>query len=187
MRVISGIRRGKNLVAPVGSLTRPTSDRVKEALFNILAHHLDFTDITLLDLCAGSGALGIEALSRGASFCTFVEMNPAVKPVLEKNLSSTGFLGQAQLIIKDIISALPMLARQERRYELVFFDPPYASELYDTVLVKLSTSDIFVPGALIVAECSSRMTLTDSFGSFTKVDRRVYGETALEMYVLEDS
>lgn len=186
MRVIAGICRGKKLAAPPGITTRPTSDRVKEALFSILASRIDFADISVLDICAGTGGLGIEALSRGAGSCCFIESNASVKPILVKNIIVTGFQHCSEIIQMDAVKALHLIAGRSRHFDLVFFDPPYASELYMLVPDVVDSSGLLAPGAVLVVETSVRKGLAESYGSLKRFDRRVYGETALELFTLEE-
>ena len=186
MRVIAGTFRGKKLSAPPGVTTRPTSDRVKEALFSILSSRLDFADVAVLDICAGTGSLGIETLSRGAGSCCFIENNPAVKAILEKNIVSTCCLDHIEILNMDAVRALNVIAGRDKCYDLIFFDPPYDSELYKHVLEALAASDLLAPGAILVAECSVRNQLTESYGRLKRFDRRVYGETALELFAVEE-
>ena len=186
MRVIAGTCRGKKLSAPPGVTTRPTSDRVKEALFSILTSRIDFADIRVLDICAGTGSLGIEALSRGAASCCFIENNPAVKSILEKNLLVTLCQDRAEILTMDAVKALRSVADRGPNYDLAFFDPPYDSKLYVSVLDLLDSPGLFKPDSILVAECSVRNPLQDSYGRLKRFDRRVYGETALELFVLEE-
>lgn len=186
MRVIAGTCRGKKLFAPPGVTTRPTSDRVKEALFSILASRIDFTDVRVLDICAGTGSLGIEALSRGAGYCCFIESNLSVKPILEKNLIVTCCLKQSEIVTMDAVKALNVIASRGQRFDLVFFDPPYASELYQRVAEMLGSAALLTPGSILVAECPVRSPLQESYGRLKRFDRRVYGETALELFTLEE-
>jgi 16S rRNA (guanine966-N2)-methyltransferase len=186
MRVVAGTCRGKKLTAPPGVTTRPTSDRVKEALFSILSSKIDFTDMRVLDICAGTGSLGIEALSRGAGSCCFIETNRSVAAILEKNLLATCFRSQADLVTMDAVKALHIIAGRGERFDLAFFDPPYGAELYQKVLETAGTAALLTPGSFIVAECSARNPLQESYGNLKHFDRRVYGETALELFVLEE-
>ncbi len=182
MRVISGTCRGRKLTAPVGVTTRPTSDRVKEALFNILESRLDFTDLQVLDICAGTGSLGIEALSRGARSCCFIENNPSVKVILEKNLLVTRCQDRSEVILMDAVKGLQLLAGRNRRFNLVFFDPPYESGLYQRIFETVDSTALLAPESILVAECSARIRLPETFGTLRCVDRRVYGETAIELF-----
>jgi 16S rRNA (guanine(966)-N(2))-methyltransferase RsmD len=186
MRIIAGTGRGRKLSAPPGVTTRPTSDRVKEALFSILAGHIDFSGIRVLDMCAGSGSLGIEALSRGADFCTFIENNHSVAAILEKNLSDTGFRGRAECLVKDVMTALQGITLRRSTFDLVFFDPPYASGLYPQICELLGEHPVLTHDGVLVAECSARTPLQEWYGRLRRIDRRVYGETALELYSPEE-
>jgi 16S rRNA (guanine(966)-N(2))-methyltransferase RsmD len=186
MRVIAGTCRGKKLAAPPGIITRPTSDRVKEALFSILASRIDFDDIRVLDICAGTGSLGIEALSRGAGWCCFIESNASVKAIIEKNILVTNNQDCSQILNMDAVKALHLIAGRNNNFNLVFFDPPYASELYKIVLDAVDSLNILAPEAILVAECTARNSLAESYGRLKRFDRRVYGETALELFILEE-
>lgn len=187
MRVIAGICRGMRLLAPAGRSTRPTSDRVKEALFNIISSRISIDDIKVLDICAGTGSLGIEALSRGAASCIFIESERKVLACLEKNISDARIKSSAEIIPMDALKALSVIARRGRLFDLVLFDPPYASGLYASVPETLCTLGLFASKALFVAECSVRNTLPDSIGPLARFDRRVYGDTALELFSLEET
>ncbi len=184
MRVISGICRGKKLSAPPGVSTRPTSDRVKEALFSILGSRIDFAGMRVLDICAGTGSLGIEALSRGALSCCFVEQNKVVTSVIEKNIRITCCQDQSVILTMDAVKALQFMATRGQCYDLVFFDPPYDSELYPRVLEAIGSSTVLAHGAIVVVECSARDPLRETYGCLKNFDRRVYGETAVELFVM---
>ena len=185
MRVIAGSVRGVRLAAPDGMQTRPTADRVKEALFSIIASRYAFADARVLDICAGTGSLGIEALSRGAGFCSFIEQDRKVAKILERNLSSTAFSAVSECIVLDALKGLQLLSRQGKRFDLVFFDPPYASGLYDSVPEALDTLSLLSDQAVLVMECSSKTPLAERYGMLIRNDRRVYGDTALEFFVKE--
>jgi 16S rRNA (guanine966-N2)-methyltransferase len=186
MRVIAGTCRGKKLAAPPGITTRPTSDRVKEALFSILTSRIDFADISVLDICAGTGSLGIEALSRGAGSCCFIESNVSVKSILVKNIMVTDCQERSEIMNMDAVKALQIIAGRSRHFDLVFFDPPYSSELYMLIPDAVDSSDLLAPGSILVVETSVRQGLAESYGRLKRFDRRVYGETALELYTLEE-
>lgn len=187
MRVIAGICRGMRLLAPAGTSTRPTSDRVKEALFNILSSRIAFDDVKVLDICAGTGSLGIEALSRGAASCTFIENERRVLTCLEKNISDARINNRSEIFPMDVLKALPVIARRGLRFDLVLFDPPYDSGLYASVPEALCTLGLFASTALFAAECAARNPLPDSIGPLARFDRRVYGDTALELFTLEET
>lgn len=186
MRVIAGTLRGKKLSAPPGITTRPTSDRVKEALFSILASRMDITGVRVLDICAGTGSLGIEALSRGAGLCCFIEYNRSVKTILEKNIHDTRCQDRSEILNVDAVQALHGIAGRCQQFDLVFFDPPYDSDLYPRVLETVGAFGLLTPGAILVSECSVRNPLPESYGHLKRFDRRVYGETALELFIQEE-
>lgn len=187
MRVIAGTWRGMKLKAPEGQTTRPTSDRVKESLYNIISNKIEIEGITVLDICAGTGSLGIEALSRGAASCCFIEQERKVVEILKKNLSAARLENRAELFALEALKGLQLLAARKRSFDLVFFDPPYDSALYDSVPAFLASAGLLAAGSLFVAECSRRTTLPESFGSLLKTDRRVYGDTALEIFSLGET
>jgi 16S rRNA (guanine(966)-N(2))-methyltransferase RsmD len=185
MRVIAGSARGVKLAAPVGLKTRPTADRVKEALFSIISSRCGFENSKVLDLCAGTGGLGIESLSRGASSCCFVEQDRSVIQILKQNLVTTGFADRSDCVQMEVIKALQQQVRCGNVFDIVFFDPPYSSDLYTAVIEALSLLSLMSEEGLLVAECSSRIPLADRYGKYERIDRRIYGDTALEFFVRE--
>jgi 16S rRNA (guanine(966)-N(2))-methyltransferase RsmD len=182
MRIIAGTFRGRKLLTPPGVVTRPTSDRVKEALFSILTGRIDFSRTRVLDICAGSGSLGIESISRGAESCCFIECNRSVVPLLERNLRDTGCINRSEVVLMDAVTALRRCAQREKPFDLVFFDPPYASDLYHTIPDVLDSTGLLAPDAILVIECSARSQLSESYGKLHRFDRRTYGETAIELF-----
>lgn len=150
MRIVAGRARGRRLVVPPGRDVRPTSDRVREALFSSLGSAVDGARV--LDLFAGSGALGLEALSRGAASAVFVDSARRAREALARNLSATGFEPLARVIAGDALGALERLAREGARFELVFVDPPYAADLGPRALERLGSLGLLAPGARVVAE-----------------------------------
>lgn len=185
MRVIAGSARGLRLAAPAGLGTRPTADRVKEALFSIIASRQGLDSSRVLDICAGTGSLGIEALSRGAASCCFIERDRQVLGILEKNLARSGLAGRGECLALDAMSGLKRLSNQGKTFDIVFFDPPYSSDAYIAVPEALSSLSLISEGGLLVAECSARSTLAERYGTLVRVDRRAYGDTALEFFVRE--
>lgn len=185
MRVIAGTARGRRLVTPTGRATRPTADRVKEALFSIL-HSLDTVDdARVLDLFAGSGALGIEALSRGACTAVFIEQaSPALK-ALSSNLESCGFTQQATVMGCDVKRGLAQLKRNNAPFDLIFMDPPYHGELYQETIMALA--GLVTEHTVLVAESASKNPLPDRIGPFVCIRRRTYGDTMLEFFTTEQS
>ncbi|HPU01016.1 MAG: 16S rRNA (guanine(966)-N(2))-methyltransferase RsmD [Firmicutes bacterium] len=175
MRVIAGSAGGTKLKAPRGSGVRPTSDRVKEALFNILGARV--CQALVWDLFAGSGAIGIEALSRGAAECVFVERNRRHMGMIKENLARTGLAGRARLICLDVLKALEMLSREGRQADLIFLDPPYQEENVPQVLQAIELHGLLREGGLIVLELFARIRLWPV--EQPEVEQRRYGDTVL--------
>lgn len=150
MRVVAGTAGGRALLAPEGTNTRPTSDRVRESIFNMLFSLGATEDANVLDLYAGSGALGIEALSRGASTCTFVERDRHAVAVIRENLETLGFTGQATVIQADVMTWVQRQTANAEAFDLALADPPYAAEEWEALLDQLDA-------AVVVAESSSRI------------------------------
>jgi 16S rRNA (guanine966-N2)-methyltransferase len=171
MRVVAGEFKGRRLAAPRGTRTRPTADRVREALFSMLG---DVSDARVLDLYAGSGALGIEALSRGAESATFVERDARAAAVIERNLAA---LGLDQPVVRQ--DALRFVARAEGTYDLVFCDPPYdfASRLAGPLAERLPA--LTAEGARIVTESDRRKPLELPLPLLTE---RTYGDTRIAIH-----
>ncbi len=151
MRIIAGTARSLPLRAPEGLNTRPTSDQIKETLFNML--QFDIPGAYFLDLFAGSGQMGLEALSRGSEYAVFVENNRKAAKCIEENIKFTKFDKQASLIASDVISALYNL-EGKYKFDIIFMDPPYNKELEKDVLMYLQTSSIMKPDTVIVVEAS---------------------------------
>jgi 16S rRNA (guanine966-N2)-methyltransferase len=153
VRIISGTWRSRPLVAPKGDTTRPTADRTRETLFSMLTSRLgSFEDLAVLDLFAGSGALGLEALSRGAARCTFVEQDRAALDALDSNIAKLGAKAQSDVRRSSVLSLGPAI----KPYDLVLMDPPYASGAGSVALDKLARLGWIAPGALISVETSNR-------------------------------
>ncbi len=174
VRVIAGEYRGRVLVAPRGRETRPTSDRVREALFSILA---DVRGARVLDLFAGSGALGIEALSRGAARATFVDSSAAAVAAIQRNMTSLGL--EADVRRRTAASFLDCAREAGRQYDLVFLDPPYrhASNLGRALSTPLAP--VLAPDARVIAESDRRAPIELEM---ELLDERRYGDTLIQIY-----
>ena len=158
MRVIAGQAKGRRLKTREGQDTRPTTDRCREALFAIL--QFEVPEARFLDLFAGSGGVGIEALSRGASFAVFVEGNQGAAACIRENLETTGFSGRSRLLKKDVFAALNALEAGKESFDIVFLDPPYNHGLEQKTLDHLAGTGLVKEGGLIVAESSSQTELS---------------------------
>jgi len=179
LRVISGVCKGKKLFTLKGLALRPTSDRVKEAVFDILQNR--FQEQRVLDLFAGTGALGIEALSRGAGFAVFVEVQGASRMIIQKNLEGCRLEDRAEIIPREARTAIRFLELRGDIFDLIFMDPPYGKGLGLKVLKDLSQSSILTPQTLIVAE-HSRDEALDSIPPLSRIDRRKYGRTLISFF-----
>lgn len=176
MRVITGTARGTNLKAPDGLKTRPTADRVKQALFNIIQFE---TVGEVLDLFAGSGQLGIEALSRGASHAVFVDESPEAISVIRENLRRTHLDNRAEIIRSDSLS---YLAKCRKRFRLIFLDPPYAEKYLENALNLISEIDILTEGAIIITERPLEKPLNMEFDGLERSKDYNYGKTTITLF-----
>jgi 16S rRNA (guanine966-N2)-methyltransferase len=184
MRVIAGRFGGRRLAQPPAVGVRPTSDRVREALFASLG---DLEGARVLDLYAGTGALGIEALSRGAAEVVFVERSRAALAVLRRNLASlelgAGRPGPARVVAGDVSGVLRRLGRARERFDLVLADPPYASDEAARALAALASGDVLAPGARVVVEAARRHPLPPVVG-LALLGQRRYGDTIIWRFAL---
>lgn len=183
MRVIAGQYRSRILQAPRGMDTRPTSDRLRETLFNVLAPRVG--GAVFLDLYAGSGAVGIEALSRGAQEAIFVEQADPANRIIRANLASLGIRGGYALEARAVGAALRRLSETEKRVDLVFLDPPYAEvNEYEIALALLGGEcrRILAPDALVIAEHEKRRELESQYGALERYRVLRQGDAALSFY-----
>ncbi len=180
MRVISGSARGRVLFPPAGSRIRPTADRVKEAVFSALASRFgSFEGLGLLDLFAGSGSLGIEALSRGAKNVVFVDSHPESIKLTRKNLESTGFDKTATVLLMEAALAIQTLSLKGSLFDIIIVDPPYAEkELTAGVLKLLADSNLTAPNGVLVFETDNKSQLMTP-EKLQLSSRKVYGDTAI--------
>jgi 16S rRNA (guanine966-N2)-methyltransferase len=178
MRVVGGIFRGRSIVAPKGDVARPTADRTREAIFNILAHRDDFSleGARVIDLFAGSGALGLEALSRGASFCLFVEIDAAARGAIRDNIEALGLFGATRLHRRSAATLGEKPAGVGPPFTLAFLDPPYRMDLAPPALQTLARGNWLAAGAFAVVE-QARDEKPAVAPEFMEIDRRVYGDT----------
>ena len=176
MRVITGTARGTNLKPPVGLNTRPTSDRVKEALFNIIQYEIAGQ---VLDLFAGTGQLGIEALSRGAERAVFVDQREDAIALVRENLRRTHFLDRAEIFRGDYLSYLD---RCRNRFRLIFLDPPYAEKSLENAIKCIYEIDILADGGIIITERPRGKLLNEDFPGLTRSRDYNYGKTTITLF-----
>jgi 16S rRNA (guanine966-N2)-methyltransferase len=184
MRIVAGRFRGKQLSSPEGLDIRPTSDRVRESIFNILASRLGpaFDSVRVLDLFAGTGALGLEALSRGASFTAFVDSGVEARGLIRHHVESFGLGGETKLLKRDATALGPI--EKFKPFDLVFIDPPYSKGLGERALVEARDGGWLAPDATIVLE-EARNAGPKLPDGFTANDRRDYGETSVHIWQYE--
>jgi len=177
MRIVGGTFRGRPLASPKHEGLRPTSDRVRESLFNILEHGVsDFSlkGTRVIDLFAGTGALGLEALSRGAAFCLFVEDQAEARALIRTNVEAMQLAGRARIFRRDATKLGD--AGTMSAFGLAFLDPPYGKQLGEQALQALATGGWLTPGAIVVLEerAGAKVQIPDQF---SEIDRRTYGDT----------
>lgn len=185
MRIISGKSRGRRLATPRGHALRPTSDRVKESIFNILGGEVEGK--VVLDLFAGTGNLGIEALSRGAKKTIFVERAREALRMIQRNLLQCNFSGQAEIIPKEVNRAIGILEASGESFDLILMDPPYEKGWIQRTLVKLNNHNIYHEGSVLVIEHGRREPLPQKTGRWAVIKQRMIGDTIISILQAGDS
>ena len=181
MRVIAGSAKKRRLIAPPGLAVRPTADRVKEALFNILGGYV--LESRFLDLFAGAGGVGIEALSRGAGQVVFVEKEPKNMEIIKKNLQLTGLSDKAGCLCLSAEKALELLALEDASFDLIFMDPPYRQNLVSGTLHCIAVNSLLSADGLVVVETGKEIPLPERENDGLSIVRREkYGDTLLAFY-----
>lgn len=184
MRVVAGERKGMPLKAVAGNTTRPTTDKVKESIFNIIGPFFDGG--IAVDLFAGSGGLGIEALSRGAERAIFVEKDSRAFSVLQENIKKCRYEAETELFRTDAARAVKGLVKREIVIDYLFVDPPYhKAEYYDFVATLAEAGKLSVD-AIILCEHTKELTLPEQYGDYKLVRRETYGETIISVYRMEE-
>lgn len=182
MRVIAGSKKGQPLRAVPGERTRPTSDKVKEALFNLIGYP-KYSNGLALDLYAGTGALGIEALSRGlVEKCIFVDNQHKAVEIIRENLKKTSFLDRSEVYKNDALRALKALIKRKLRFHLIFLDPPYEGENLLPALTRLESNQLLVSDGMIVVETKKQVSLPEQLGSLALWKQKIYGQTEIRIY-----
>lgn len=184
MKIISGEKKNRNFYMPFG--IRPTQNLTRKAIYDLVGHDLSGWEV--LDLFAGSGAVGLEALSQGASRVVFVEVNAKCFEVIEENVALLGFKEQGmpskrvELLNADAFMAVKQLSRSSKKFDLVFLDPPYGLGLVKKMLKTLSSYDIFKPNSFLIIEHGKREDLPEVEGRFSLITHRKYGTSFLAVY-----
>ena len=184
MRIIGGTARGRRIKAPRGSSIRPTADRVREALFNILPR--DLSGQRVLDLFAGSGSLSLEALSRGAASALLVDESEEAVALIRGNLETLRFTDRARIWAKPVGKALQRLADEGAAYDTILLDPPYDDGWAEKALAMISQGRTLRAEGVAVAEHSVRERVGERYGALVRRDQRRYGDTVLSFFGLDN-
>ncbi len=183
MRIVGGTARGRTLAAPKSDdVIRPTADRVRETLFNILGQRCD--DLDVLDLYAGTGALGLEAVSRGAKKAVLVDSGREALALCKENTEALKFGARVEILVMDSLKAIASLAKQGRTFQLVFADPPYKLRAGLALLEALDAANLITDGGIAVIETGADEHLPEAQGRFTRIDERAYGATNVSIFRL---
>jgi 16S rRNA (guanine966-N2)-methyltransferase len=180
VRVIAGTAKGRLLKAVPGNGTRPTTDKVKEAIFNMIGPYFDGG--LGLDLFAGTGGLGIEALSRGMERVIFIDMEKTSIQVVEDNLQTLGFKEQSEVYRNEAQRAIQVFAKRGLKFDLIFLDPPYRMKQVDEILLQMQQMEILQDEAVVLVEHEAGHAYADEIGRFHVRKRTAYGETAITIY-----
>ncbi len=184
MRIIGGKFRGRPIVAPKGMTSRPTTDRTREALFNILSarEDVELEGARIIDLFAGSGALGLEAMSRGGAWCLFVETDASARGAIRDNIEAFSLFGVTRIHRRSATDLGPKPANDGPPFTLAFLDPPYRKNLAEPALAMLRDGGWLAENALAIVEQAKDEQPASTVG-FAEADRRIYGDTQVGLYV----
>ena len=181
MRVIAGKAKGKRLNAPRGMKTRPITDMIKEALFNVLGPGI--YEAAFLDLFAGSGSVGIEALSRGARPVFFVDNDRAAVGVIAENIKNCGFTEGFRIYGQDVFHAIRVLERNSVQFDYIYVDPPFDQEsVFGKIMIALGPARLLAPGGLIILRTRRKMLMLDIYENLSRIRISQYGESVLHYY-----
>jgi len=184
MRVIAGFYKGRRLKTLEGLSVRPTSDRLRETLFNILAPRID--GARFADVCAGSGAIGVEALSRGAGRVTFIESSLKAARIISENLRNCGIRREDyRMINRDVIRALKNLASEKAQFDIIYFDPPYDSDIYTPVMWQIARNDLLDDDGALIVEHRRQTPLLPNYGRLRPYRQVTQGESILTFFGVE--
>ena len=180
MRVIAGIYKGRRLKTLEGLSVRPTSDRLRETLFNILTPRIE--GARFADICAGSGAIGIEALSRDARRVTFIESSLKAARIISENLRNCGIREDYRVINRDALRALKSLASEKAQFDIIYFDPPYDSEIYTPVMWLIAKHDLLAEDGVVIVEHRRQTPLLPNYDRLRPYRQVTQGESLLTFF-----
>lgn len=184
MRIITGIAKGRKIIAPEGMDTRPTSDRVKESVFNIISKKV--YGARVLDLFSGTGNLGLEAISRGAEWCTFIEKNKITHKILLENVNNLGFSEKCEVYSRDAFDVLEMLGKNSEKYDIIFLDPPYSKGLIERAIIKISENSLINNKGIIMSEYDENDVIPENINGINIFRTEKYGRTKISFWTKED-
>ncbi|MCI6737249.1 MAG: 16S rRNA (guanine(966)-N(2))-methyltransferase RsmD [Intestinibacter sp.] len=184
MRVISGKARGLKLNTPKNQDVRPTTDRVKESLFNII--NFDIMDSNVLDLFAGTGSLGIECLSRGANKCVFVDKSKESMSIVKSNIKKARVENESITMNIDFKSAILSLGNKGEKFNIIFMDPPYYKNMFEDALSMVDQNNLLEEDGVIVVEHDTKDSFPENIGRLYKSRDKKYGKTTLTFYKMEE-
>lgn len=181
MRVVAGSRKGTPLKSISGNDTRPTSDKVKESIFNMIGPYFDGG--VAVELFGGSGSLSIESLSRGTDMAYIFEKNPRACTVIRENVEKCRFTDQVQITRADARNAVKTLQSLNVKVDLLFLDPPYAETKYYQLAETLAQAELLTDNAIIICEHEKQLILPEEFGGYVKTKSPIYGNSAISIYM----
>lgn len=180
MRIISGIARGRKLFPPASMITRPTLDRVKESIFDIIQNEVPYS--VVLDAFAGTGSLGLEAVSRGAKSCILIDQSPETYSLLRKNVENLEFDDKCQTINMDSYKALENLGDKNEEFDLIFIDPPYSKDMIPPAVDIITNKNMLKKDGLIVTKIDSEEEIYEGNKSIVLTRYKKYGNTTICFY-----
>ena len=181
MRIIGGEFRSRKIERPSFDVARPTKDRVREAVFSIIAARLEGARI--LDVFAGSGAYGLEALSRGAKSCIFVEKHVECTGIISSNIKKLGVVEKTKIRKRDVFECLEDLGRKGEKFDIIFSDPPYGLDITKNILIMIERYDILSDFGLLVAEHDSKEEIPEGVGTVSIYKQKTYGISSISVFL----
>lgn len=180
MRVITGIAKGRKLFTPKNNRVRPTTDRIKESIFNIISDRID--DCFFMDCFSGTGSMGIEAASRGAHEIYLIDNHKESLQVINKNIKITGFNENMHVLPMDIFRGLEYLKDKKIKFDIIFMDPPYNLNIITQCIEEISNKDLLNDNGIIIAEHDKNYLLNEQIGNIRVIDARNYGNSSITLY-----
>lgn len=180
MRVIAGIAKGRKILPPEGMVTRPTLDRVKEAMFSMIQNYIP--EAVVIDVFSGTGSLGIEAASRGAKKCYLVDKNPTTFSILKKNVENLKFQDICQTLNGDSYEILKKLGKKGEKFDIIFIDPPYAKEMIPLAIKIIEDYSMLKEEGIIMCKIDSGEEIFKGHGDIVLINQRKYGNTTVLLY-----